>query len=182
MLECFVIMPIGFEEMEPIWKNIYEPILTELSFKAIRVDQEDDGTLLPAQIIQYINNSPLLIADLTLSRPNCYFEVGYAMGLNKYTNLILCCRDDHNTHNSSFNPNSGLKLHFDLQSYGVIWWSPENLVKFKTDLKVRIEQRKKKIDLPKEIPSANIEPSKDSQLLKLIEEQEKEVGKWIKQN
>jgi hypothetical protein len=182
MIECFVIMPIGFGETEPIWKDIYEPTLKELGFNPIRVDQQDDGTLLPAQIIQYINSSPLLLADLTLSRPNCYFEVGYAMGLNKYTNLILCCRDDHNTHSPKFDPKSGHKLHFDLQSYGVIWWAQDNLEKFKLDLKARIEQRKKKIDLPKEISTANPEPSKAKQLLNLIADQEKEAGKWIKQN
>jgi hypothetical protein len=29
------------------------------------------------------------VADLPSERPNCYLEVGYALGVGKFTNLVL---------------------------------------------------------------------------------------------
>src|SRR5258708_134031 len=95
-MECFVIMPIKATETEFMCTDVYTPVIEAAGMTPIRIDEQDDGTLLPLQIVQQINSSALIVADLTLARPNCYFEVGYAMGINRYSTLILCCRDDHN--------------------------------------------------------------------------------------
>ena len=39
----------------------------------------------------------MIVADITNERPNCYLEVGYAMGLGKKANLILTAREDTTT-------------------------------------------------------------------------------------
>lgn len=178
-MNCFVIMPIENPETEPIWENVYIPVIEGAGLAPKRIDKEDEGTLLPTQIVQYINQSPLIIADLTLARPNCYLEVGYAMGLNKYNNLILCCREDHNIHSPKYSIDSE-KVHFDLQSYGIIWWNQNDLDSFKEKLAEKIEFRKEKIlKLTPKPQKATIDVNKT--LIKdLILKERKELKKWKK--
>ena len=180
MLECFVIMPIGAQETEFMWNQVYQPILRECDFRAIRIDEEDNGTLIPAQIIQQINSSVLIVADLTLARPNCYFEVGYAMGINRYNSLILCCREDHNIH-SPKSKGCEHKLHFDLQSYGVLWWNKDDVDKFKQDLRLKVSKRKPKLK-PVEEASGLLETTLEERLQAFTKSEEMEAAKWIKQN
>lgn len=175
-MDCFVIMPIGNPETEPVWEKAYFPIINGVSLKPKRVDIHDDGTFLPMQIIQYISGSQIIIADLTLARPNCYLEVGYAMGLNKYNNLILCCREDHNPDSPIFSKNQH-KVHFDLQSFGILWWGNNNLDAFKVNLKQKIERRIKRL---KHAP-LSVELSgkpKTSNLEHLMSKSQEELKKW----
>ena len=138
--DCFVIMPFGLTETERVWIDAYEPTIKSCSLNPIRVDKEDDGSLITAQIVQYLQRAPLLIADLTFARPNCYYEVGYAHGLARERNLILCCREDHITGSPNFRPAQN-KVHFDLQNYGILFWDPTDLNRFKQGLRSKIEKR-----------------------------------------
>jgi len=144
-LDCFVIMPIARSDTDAVWEHVYKPTIEACSLNALRIDKEDDGSLLPAQIIQYIQSAPFLVADLTYARPNCYYEVGFAMGLDKERRLILCCREDHNSDSSRFDPKVN-KVHFDLQSHGILWWSEEDLPKFGRELQEKIEKRKDQVE------------------------------------
>ena len=126
--------------MDEIWTSVYEAATQGFGFSPKRVDVHDDGTLLKQQIIRYLNESDLIIADLTNERPNCYLEVGYVMGLNRYDRLILCCREDHNPDSANY-VKGGKKVHFDLQGYGIVWWKPEDLKEFKRQLEEKISRR-----------------------------------------
>lgn len=175
-VDCFVIMPIGNPETEIIWKEVYYPVIDKAELNPVRIKEEDDGTLMPVQIIQYINNSQLLIADLTFARPNCYLEIGYTWGINKYSNLILCCREDHNQDSPNFS-NNAHKVHFDVQSYGIIWWQTDKLEKFSNDL---IDIIKKRQEIIKRQPiSGEVakKSSKVSKLLTVLKEAEEDLAK-----
>lgn len=145
-------MPIQHAATEQVWERVYKPVIDNAGFEPRRVDKDDDGSMVMSQIIQFISLSPLLVADLTIERPNCYLEVGYAMGLNKHTNLILCCREDH-YHGSPRHVVGGPKVHFDVSSFNIIWWSGDDLDKFRADLSAKIEQRKKLVTKPEEVES-----------------------------
>jgi len=148
--DCFVIM--GFDpEIESIWGKVFVPVIESAGCKPLRVDVNEDGSSLSDLIFQYIQNSPLIIADLTLARPNCYFEVGYALGLSKHNNLILCCREDHNPDSPNYIPGS-YKIHFDLRQHYIIWWSDNDFEKFKIDLSEKISYRRYLIDKKEEVP------------------------------
>ncbi|MBM3331905.1 hypothetical protein FJY68_08675 [candidate division WOR-3 bacterium] len=84
--------------------------------------------------------SVVIVADLTDERPNCYLEVGYAMGLDKFQNLILTARYDHDIRARDHVPN-GPKVHFDLDSYNILYWRPDELAEFKEELEKRIKRR-----------------------------------------
>ncbi len=106
--DCFVIMPFGLTETERVWIDAYEPTIKSCSLNPIRVDKEDDGSLIT--------------------------------GLARERNLILCCREDHITGSPNFRPAQN-KVHFDLQNYGILFWDPTDLNRFKQGLRSKIEKR-----------------------------------------
>lgn len=97
--EAFVIMQIGNLQLDRIWSEVYLPVIKECGLEPKRVDKHTEGRLLNSEVAEFINRAKIIIADLTNERPNCYLEVGYAMGKNKFQNLILCAREDHNHRN-----------------------------------------------------------------------------------
>jgi len=145
--ECFVIMAFGRPDTERVWKDVYESAIKECGLRPVRVDEEDDGTVLPMQIAQWINTAALLIGDLTHERPNCYLEVGWAMGLDKHSAIILTCREDHNLHSPNHKA-GGPKVHFDLQSHGILWWQDDALTAFRAELVEKMNRRLSKLAPP----------------------------------
>lgn len=141
MNQAFVIMPIGNPEMDKIYNEVYVPVLEKkCGLKVKRIDKHNTGGLLKSEIVSYIRDSIIIIADLTHERPNCYLEVGYAMGLEKYQHLILVVREDHNPDSPNYN-GSGPKIHFDLIGYNILFWDPDNLVEFESQLERTIKYR-----------------------------------------
>lgn len=43
------------------------------------MDRHNEGDLLKCEIVQFIERSQIIVADVTNERPNCYLETGYAM-------------------------------------------------------------------------------------------------------
>lgn len=124
MKEAFIIMQIGNQELDTICKDIFVPALKACGFDPKRVDKHNKGGLLKSEIVQFIKDSDIILADLTNERPNCYLEVGYTMGLNKFQNLILTAREDHNPDSLNYVKN-GRKVHFDLSGYDILFWDPK---------------------------------------------------------
>ena len=61
------------------------------------------------EIFKEINNSLIIIVDLSGLRPNCFMEMGYAFGLNK--RVILTAK-------------LGTKLPFDSNAIPCHFWNP----------------------------------------------------------
>lgn len=80
------------------------------------------------------------MADLTNERPNCYLEVGYALGCGRFTGLILTAREDHGTDSPNRRP-GGPRVHFDLLGYDILYWTPEGLPRFREELEKRAQRR-----------------------------------------
>lgn len=68
---------------------VYEEILGEFGYKAIFQENEEPNKSIHIDIFDYIANVPLIIADLSGERANCYIELGYAMALNKRIILTM---------------------------------------------------------------------------------------------
>ena len=79
--QAFVIMQIGNPELDRICRDVIVPAAENCGLQVKRVDKHNDGKLLKGEIVRLISESDILIADLTNERPNCYLEVGLAMGL-----------------------------------------------------------------------------------------------------
>lgn len=96
MADAFVIMQIGNADLDRACAAGIVPAVEACGLSAKRVDKHNKGGLLKSEIIAFIQSADIIIADLTNERPNCYLEVGYAMGIDKFRNLILTAREDHN--------------------------------------------------------------------------------------
>jgi len=179
--DCFVIMPIGRPDTDLIWTQVYAPSAKACGLNPQRSDTREDGRPLPTQIRERIVYAALVIGDLTYARPNCYYEVGLAMALKKYPELILCCREDHKLGRSEH------LVHFDVSSYNVVWWDPADLPKFAAELQTKIGER---LDIlgrevgrsgaaPHLAAAARVDLNKLKQLVRdVAEREERELVRW----
>lgn len=140
MSSAFIISQIGSPEVDSVCSHAIVPALRVCGLDPKRVDKHNTGDLLKSEIIRFIENADIIVADLTNARPNCYLEVGYAMGVDKFRNLILTAREDHN-HDSPNYQRGGPKIHFDLIGYDILFWHSDRLDEFRSELEKRIKRR-----------------------------------------
>ncbi len=139
-------MQIGNRDLDTVYEQVIVPAINACGLHEKRVDKHNKGGLLKSEIIGFINDSEIVVADLTNERPNCYLEVGYTMGhtgaSNSDSKLILTCREDHNP-DSPNHSKDGPKIHFDLSGYDICYWDPSRLEDFREELVKRIRRRRK---------------------------------------
>ena len=136
----FIVMQIGHPDLNKVCGEVFVQALGACGLEPKRVDKHNQGKLLKSEIVKFIEQADIIIADLTNERPNCYLEVGYAMGLGKFRNLILTAREDHLPDSPNHKP-GGPKIHFDLGGYDILFWHPDQLGEFRQELERRIKRR-----------------------------------------
>lgn len=123
--KIFVSMPFGNAQTDGHWIAIQETC-RELNDKykldpplePERVDLVADGTsyVITDKILEMLEGCGLLLADLTLARPNVYHEVGVVMGRNRALgspdNLLLLLHEDGAADPVAFNLKSMRQLRF----------------------------------------------------------------------
>lgn len=83
MRKCFVISPIGGEgsdiraNADKLFKYIIKPVCEACDMEPIRVDQLNDANSITQTIIEHLDNSDLVIADISGHNPNVFYEMGY---------------------------------------------------------------------------------------------------------
>jgi hypothetical protein len=86
---CFVISPIGAENSEirrradQVLRHIISPAVTSCGFDPIRADQISEPGLITTQVIQHIIDDALVVADLTGSNPNVFYELAIRHAIRK---------------------------------------------------------------------------------------------------
>jgi nucleoside 2-deoxyribosyltransferase len=99
---------------DPVIESYYEeaikPTVEGLGYNCVRVDEEHHSDTISQRIRDNIENCAVVIVDLTEDRPNCYFEAGYAVALNK---KIIFQR-------LNAPPKYAAVFHFDVQDYPFI--------------------------------------------------------------
>jgi hypothetical protein len=115
----FFICPFGNKSVDHNYKYVIKPIVEKLQFAINRVDEISHNKLITEVILDSIRKSKFIIADLTDSRPNCYYELGYAHALGKP--VIILAKE-------------GTQKHFDISLYRWIFW-----IDYK-DLKTKFEE------------------------------------------
>jgi hypothetical protein len=136
----FVIMQIGNAELDRVYERAIVPAIEDCGLVARRVDRHNQGGLLHSEIVAFIEDSEILVADLTNERPNCYLEIGYALGARRALRLVLTAREDHQADSPNHRP-GGPKVHFDLSGYDILFWHPDRLDAFRAELGRRIGRR-----------------------------------------
>jgi hypothetical protein len=115
--DVFLIM--SFEETDDLedYRAAVQEVCNKAGFQAVRTDSRPAANThqIVDAIHDHIQSCGFVIADLTNQRPNVYYEIGYAKGLDK--KLILTSK-------------KGTPVHFDLHGYNrVEWTGSENLKK-----------------------------------------------------
>ncbi len=88
---------------------------------AERVDEPQSNERITDRILESIRKAEYVIADLTGSRPNVFYEAGYAQGLRKTPIYIA---------------RKGTRLEFDLKDYPIIFF--EGMKELKDSLEKRL--------------------------------------------
>ncbi len=100
----FVLMPFS-ESLSEVYDFLIKSGLEEAGYEVIRADDIKSQSNILEDIVLGISTSDLIIADLTDSNPNVYYELGIAHALGK--KVILITQDIN-------------ELPFDLRSYRVV--------------------------------------------------------------
>jgi hypothetical protein len=87
--KCFVISPIG-EEGTPVRERsnnvleyVIEPALEPYDYEPVRADNIQEPGMITTQVIERVVECPLVIADLTGSNPNVFYELAVRHAYNK---------------------------------------------------------------------------------------------------
>jgi DDE domain len=94
--QVFVVMKFGDAELDSAYELAIKPAVQRFGFSALRIDEVHDSGSITEQVLKELDSSAAVLADLTGERPNCYFEVGYALAIEK--ELILTVRKGHTVH------------------------------------------------------------------------------------
>ncbi len=122
-MDCFIASAFNYKDVDAIYDRIICPVLSEFNLRPLRVDRVEHNDDIDDQIFKLIDQSQILIADLTYARPSVYYEAGCAFGMGKP--VIYFARKDH-FHARPEDPAGNLRIHFDLQMKNIIPWTEPN--------------------------------------------------------
>lgn len=95
---CFVIAPIGDEESDirersdKLFNYVIEPAVSPHGFEPIRADHIAEPGIITSQVIEHVVECPLVVADLTGSNANVFYELAVRHAIQKP--LIQLIRSD----------------------------------------------------------------------------------------
>ena len=104
---AFVIMPLS-DEFNSVYTDFIRDSLNEIGYEVERANDIESQRSILRDILEKINNSDLIVADLTSVNPNVFYELGLAHALRKP--VILLTQDIE-------------EVPFDLQSYRLVEYS-----------------------------------------------------------
>lgn len=103
----FIAMPIGTSSpFDDVLDSIKEAC-DRCGLTAERVDEAQVNERITDRILESIQKAEYVVVDLTESRPNVFYEAGYAQGIGKVPVYVA---------------RKGTKLEFDLKDYPVIFY------------------------------------------------------------
>lgn len=107
--KAFVVMQFSSPYNE-VYLHVIKDLCKELDIETIRADEIYGPGMIIRDVIDRIAASQLVIADISPDNPNVYFEVGYALALNKPI-ILLAQRRPPST-----------PLPFDLSAFRVLFY------------------------------------------------------------
>lgn len=160
--KCFIACPVGDNETETrrradtVFEFLLKPICESLNYHTIRSDKIASTNRIDAEIIDLLDSSDLVIADLSDCNPNVFYEAGYrkAKGLPCIHIAI-----------------DGTKLPFDVTTIRTYFYSVSDLEKsekFKVDLKEVITNVESRVNNDTNIKSSDDSDSIEQKILERI--------------
>lgn len=84
---CFTIMPFG-DWHDHYYKHVYKAAIAEAGLKPVRADDLSRSSTIINDIWQYTKDASIVLADLSDTNPNVFYELGLAHALGKPVVLI----------------------------------------------------------------------------------------------
>lgn len=82
-----------FADVERFFRDVADPVLKELGLRVIDLSRDrQDGAWMNVEIFEYLYRADTVLADLTGQRPNCYLELGYALGRGQH--ILVSAHED----------------------------------------------------------------------------------------
>lgn len=85
---CFYVSPIGADDSEHrqhsdlFLGSIIEPAIESVGLKVVRADQIEHPGMITNQVIEYVMKSKLVVADLSFTNPNVFYELALRHMMN----------------------------------------------------------------------------------------------------
>lgn len=105
--KAFVVMQFA-EPYDTFYKEVIQQMATSAGFDVIRIDEKAGPGVIFQDIQREIEDSDVVIAEITPTNPNVFYELGYAHALKKPT-ILLAQR--------------GAELPFDIRSFRVVFYN-----------------------------------------------------------
>jgi hypothetical protein len=95
---CFVVMGFGkktdFEtgrvlDLDKSYKNIIKPAVEAAGLKCIRADEIVHSGLIDVPMYEQLLNADVVVADLSTSNKNAFYELGVRHALRPYTTVVI---------------------------------------------------------------------------------------------
>ena len=86
---CFFIAPIGEEgsenrdQSDQVRDYIVKPVAEKFGYKVIRADEISKSGIITSQVIEYLFESPLVVAYLATGNPNVFYELALRHAVRK---------------------------------------------------------------------------------------------------
>ncbi|HKZ74686.1 MAG TPA: tetratricopeptide repeat-containing protein [Steroidobacteraceae bacterium] len=114
---CFVVMGFGkktdFEtgrvlDLDKSYRNIIKPAVESAGYACQRADEIVHSGLIDVPMYERILNADIVIADVSTSNRNAYYELGVRHALRPYTTIVIC--------------ENGEKTPFDINHLLIRWY------------------------------------------------------------
>lgn len=131
MTTCFVIQPFDSGKFDKRFDSIFKPAANQAGMEAYRVDRDNSATVLIQAIEENIRRSSVCLADITTDNPNVWFELGYAMAINRP--VVMVCGEERFARDGKFP--------FDIQHRSILAYktdSPQDFEEFSKKLVDRL--------------------------------------------
>ena len=111
-IEGRVFVGMAFDVPSDI-SDVYQAVrraCKKVDLQARRVDDSAGSGPIPTRILKEIEEAEFIVIDLTVERPNVYYELGYAHGVgNRPIDILLIAK-------------TGTTLHFDIAHLAVLYY------------------------------------------------------------
>ena len=107
--KAFVVMEFS-EAYDDLYSQVIKRVCEERKLEVVRADEIYGPGVIIGDVINRINQSQVIIADITPTNANVFFEVGYAFALQKP--IVLLARRD----------NGAQALPFDVSAFRVLFY------------------------------------------------------------
>ncbi len=127
---CFIIMPFRAMHSDYLWHTMI-PVIEAAGFLPQRADCSHNLGQIIDDIVIFLKEAGVVIADITGGNPNAMYELGYSHAIGKPT-IIVCANDG--------NEKIENKLPFDIRGMRVTPFTPGRIKEFEQELKTLLEQ------------------------------------------